>query len=100
MKVIAAKVRTWHAMNIFPADITEDQAREVLAKDMLAQVDEQGYQPAPGREPVIERWDKAPWQQTITGQDPDTGEWIGSPDDYGLRGSIRVVAKGLLPEQG
>jgi hypothetical protein len=99
MKTVAAKVRRWGAVNLFSHEMPEDIARTSLAEAMLWQVDAQGYQPAPGATPTIERWDKAPWQETIFGQDPDTGEWIGHPDDYGLRGRIDVVAKGILPEE-
>jgi uncharacterized protein (DUF924 family) len=95
-KPTTAEVRTWHAINVYPHDLEEGIARQALAVGMLDQVDEQGYQPAPGAEPVIERFGRAPWQQTITGQNPNTGEWIGHPDDYGLRGSLKVVAKGSL----
>jgi hypothetical protein len=84
-------------MQVLSRCVPEETARELFAEEMLRQVEAQGYEPAPGEQPVIHRQQKEPWQETIAGQDPDTGKWIGHPDDYGLRGTLRVVAKGLLP---
>jgi hypothetical protein len=100
VKTIAAIVRTWHGLSMFTHEISQDEARQALIADMLDQVDEQGYELAPHAEPVVERFEKAPWQETIWGQNPETGEWIGHPDDYGLRGYIRVIAKGLVTQPG
>jgi hypothetical protein len=99
VKTIAAIVRTWHGLNMFSCEIPEDEAREILIAAMIEQVGEQGYELPPGAEPTVERFERMPWYETIWGQNPETGEWIGHPDDYGLRGRVRVVAKGLLTQQ-
>jgi hypothetical protein len=86
-------VRTWVSVQQVPHELPEELARDVLRHTTLEQIDGQGYEPAPGAEVEIERDGPAPYEQTVWGKDPDTGEWIGHPDDYQLISRIRAVPK-------
>lgn len=84
-------VRTWYAETRYAAHMPEQLAREMFTHRIVDQVTKQGYEPAPGAKPVIEHIAPAPWDDTVWGTDPDAGQWIRHPDDYGLRGTLRCI---------
>jgi hypothetical protein len=93
--VDTVEVRTWACQQLVNHEVPAEMAIEVTRQNCLRQIAEQGYEPAPGADVRVERFDKEPWSETIWGAD-DEGNWIGDPRDYGLIARVRVIPKGIL----